>query len=434
MILLSKEWYLFKINNYCFGYVLISLKYIQVLTIQKELTIVGCSAFLFKIVVNSSSFLPSDWYFALEYADLLVPIFSLSYCAIGGGLIIMSMRHSYIWRRAHHLHIFEILSDSTQDNLAPTSAWSALFWNKKSEIEFRIFRNIFCDLFKVKRTAFQFDAYAENVFDRCVIRIIKIRPFDRFLLCVVLLLNLMRVHLNISYATCHRSSMSSSYATDESFIVCEDQQSIILFTLAGAAVFLVTCAFAVLARRIQILILQKNGISTVKQYASFLQSMELDDNTSVDSVQQHLDKEQLKVIVIDAIQSARRKKVGSPWSLSHWFRMLRGQKQKRKGDVFFFDLLHSHLNTSYTGGPVISAENSGKKHIIQYTQIPLVGPKKRYKVIEIVEDDSWMDPRLPQQREVGDDDVLPFKDLEEDSHNNRNYGGRPASLQRYGLS
>lgn len=404
------------------------------MTIQRELTIVGCSAFLFKIIVNSSSFLPPNWFFALEYADLLVPIFSLSYCAIGAGLIIMSMRHSYIWRRAHHLHIYEILSDPNNlDNVSPVSNWNALLWNKKSELEFRIFRNIFCDLFKVKRSALPFDAYAENVFDRCVIRIIKIRPFDRFLLCIVLLVNCLRVYLNVSYASCHQSNVSTSHTTEDSYVHCEDRQSIILFTLTGAAVFVVTCALAVLARRIQILILQKHGISTTKQYASFLQSMEIEDTNSVDSVQQHLDKEQLKVIVIDAIQSTRRKKVGSPFSWSRWLRMLRGKKQRRKDHVFFFDLLHSHLNTCYTGGPTLSPR-SDEKHAVQYSHIPHVGPKKRYKVIEILEDDSWMDPRpqqqqqlLLQRRGVGNDDVHPFKDIDEESCTDAHYSSRSAA-------
>lgn len=302
---------------------------------------------------------------------------------------------------------------------SPVSIWNALLWNKKSEIEFRIFRNIFCDLFKVNRSALPFDAYAENVFDRCVIRIIKIRPFDRFLLCIVLLVNCLREYLNVSYASCYRSNSSTPYATDDAFLHCEDQQSIVLFTLTGGAVFLVTYALAVLARRIQVLILQKNGISTAKQYASFLQSMELEDSNSVDSVQQHLDKEQLKVAVIDAIQSTRRKKVGSPFSWSRLIRMLRGKKQRRKDHVFFFDLLHSHLNTCYTGGPTLSPRSSDEKHAVQYSHIPLVGPKKRYKVIEILEDDSWMDPRPPGG--VGDDDVHPFKDIDEESCSDKHF-------------
>jgi hypothetical protein len=43
----------------------------MVSTIEKELMIVGCTAFLFKIFVNTTTFLEHNWLFALEYSGLL---------------------------------------------------------------------------------------------------------------------------------------------------------------------------------------------------------------------------------------------------------------------------------------------------------------------------------------------------------------------------
>ncbi len=40
----------------------------MVSTIEKELMIVGCTAFIFKITINAKHFLTADWFYALEYA------------------------------------------------------------------------------------------------------------------------------------------------------------------------------------------------------------------------------------------------------------------------------------------------------------------------------------------------------------------------------
>lgn len=84
--------------------------------LEKELMIVGCTAFLFKIVINVTHFLTPDWFFALEFSDLLIPIFSFTNCIIGLLLIIMSLLQCDTWSKAYHMTIEEVLMESMDDN------------------------------------------------------------------------------------------------------------------------------------------------------------------------------------------------------------------------------------------------------------------------------------------------------------------------------
>eukprot|EP01031_Cornospumella_fuschlensis_P043472 gene43472-53150_t len=113
--------------------------------IEKELMIVGCTAFILKIIVTTDSAMISmSWLHALEYADILVPMFSFSYCFIGLLLIACSVRQCDIWGKAYHLKLLEMLdgyldySDSRLNKLIPP-----FFSKTMAEVEFRIFHNIF---------------------------------------------------------------------------------------------------------------------------------------------------------------------------------------------------------------------------------------------------------------------------------------------------
>lgn len=61
--------------------------------IEKELMIVGFTAFLFKIFLNQSGdLLSEDQKHALEFADLLIPMFSLCNCLLGLVLVYLTNR------------------------------------------------------------------------------------------------------------------------------------------------------------------------------------------------------------------------------------------------------------------------------------------------------------------------------------------------------
>ena len=95
--------------------------------------------------------------------------------------------------------------------------------NKSIEqMEFRIFRNIFCSAFKIKKDAFFFDEYVAKVFQRSVLSLIEIRLLDWFYVTVLLFLNLIRVKLDLHTNTCTEGD-------DE----CDSKRTVRLFTIIG---------------------------------------------------------------------------------------------------------------------------------------------------------------------------------------------------------
>lgn len=60
--------------------------------IQKELMIVGTTAFLFKVVINIMDPMRTDWFHAIEYSDLIVPMFSFSNCFVGIVLLFQTVK------------------------------------------------------------------------------------------------------------------------------------------------------------------------------------------------------------------------------------------------------------------------------------------------------------------------------------------------------
>ncbi len=99
----------------------------MVLRIENELMIVGCSAFIFKILLNTTTFLDSKWSHALEYAgqslfisfslclclasELLIPIVSFCYCICGFLLIMMALKQCDLWSKAYHLKLIELIDE-----------------------------------------------------------------------------------------------------------------------------------------------------------------------------------------------------------------------------------------------------------------------------------------------------------------------------------
>lgn len=81
----------------------------MVVRIENELMIVGCSAFIFKIIVNTTDFLDEKWSLALEFAEILIPILSFCYCGIGVLLIIMALRQCDLWSKAYNLKLIELV-------------------------------------------------------------------------------------------------------------------------------------------------------------------------------------------------------------------------------------------------------------------------------------------------------------------------------------
>ncbi len=102
-----------------------------------------------------------------------------------------------------------------------------------SEMEFRVFHNIFCDSYKIQRSAFAFDEYVEKVFEKFVLSIIEIRPVDWLMLVVVVLLNLARRKLHLNYRQCDSAHDVAH---------CENESATVMFTIAGVLCTLIDAA------------------------------------------------------------------------------------------------------------------------------------------------------------------------------------------------
>ena len=92
----------------------------------------------------------------------------------------------------------------------------------KSELEFKVFNEIFCDQFKIAKSQFQFDCYVERVFEKMLLDIVTIRPMDWLIVIVFALLNYGRLELDLVYGECHHDDLH-----------CTDLHSITMFSILG---------------------------------------------------------------------------------------------------------------------------------------------------------------------------------------------------------
>eukprot|EP01032_Pedospumella_encystans_P007663 gene7663-9168_t len=240
----------------------------MVQSIEKELMVVGFTAFMFKILVDTTHFLDLDWFHALEYADILVPIFSFSYCGLGLMLILNSVRISNLWSQAYHLTLIEMLNGYYNLNgfvgYFPYGLLLAPFNPTIARMEFRIFQSIFCQTYKIQKAAFAFNEYVEKVFEKFILAMIEIRPTDWLMLCVLVLLNWARNKLHLDYRKCaiHHD------------LLCEEENARMMFTVAGAIIFGLTALLAIESRRLEVRIMAQKNIRSIHTYPSYLRYME----------------------------------------------------------------------------------------------------------------------------------------------------------------
>jgi hypothetical protein len=83
--------------------------YEMISKIEEELMLVGASAFIFKVILNTTDFGSVEWAYPLEFAETLVPILAFSYCGLGLYVVLISLKQCYTWSRAHNLKVLEIL-------------------------------------------------------------------------------------------------------------------------------------------------------------------------------------------------------------------------------------------------------------------------------------------------------------------------------------
>ncbi len=200
----------------------------MILAIENELMIVGCMAFILKIILNTSDFLTDNWILSIEYADLLIPIVSFMYCFQGIALIVMGSIVTDFWSKAYYLSIYDILDDF-YDLVA--DAWYIQYrWIPyvavRSQLEFRIYHIIFCETYQIDRKAFGFDEYVRLAMDKHLINLVTIPLTAWAMVGVLFVLNYVRGDVlnwdvsagcdedkGSSYAYGYNSGNNSSYSS-----------------------------------------------------------------------------------------------------------------------------------------------------------------------------------------------------------------------------
>ena len=126
-------------------------------------------------------------------------------------------------------------------------------------MEFRIFQSIFCQTYKIQKSAFAFNEYVEKVFEKFILVIIKIRRSDWLMVCVLVLLNWARNKLDLDYRKCATQDQQ-----------CEDENARVMFSIAGAIIFGLTALLAVESRRLEVRIMAQKNIRSIHTYPSYL--------------------------------------------------------------------------------------------------------------------------------------------------------------------
>lgn len=180
---------------------------------------------------------------------------------MGVALIIKTVRQCDSWSKGYHVTLLELLDDYFD----ATESWfgrnvTPHFSRVLTEVEFRIFHNIFCDTFKIQRHAFAFNEYVEKVTDMFVRNLVTIRLIDWLILCILVVLNLARNKLNITIFHCSKDDF-----------ICYDRSSTIMLTIMGGIVLLINIFVAALSRRIQLKIMEVKGVPHRNHLHSFLQ-------------------------------------------------------------------------------------------------------------------------------------------------------------------
>lgn len=166
------------------------------------------------------------------------------------------------------------------------------------QMEFRIFHNLFCEMFKIQRDAFAFDEYVHKVFEKFVMTVIEIRPIDWFIVMVVVVINLGRKKLKLDYNICEAHDTG-----------CDEESTLKLFTIAGAVLYGITCVFVYVSRSLEFKIMAKRGVSSWKHYADYLQHMEVNADRAAEK--RRLNVEELKAaVLIGKLHQMKKEKSG----------------------------------------------------------------------------------------------------------------------------
>lgn len=246
---------------------------VMVDAIENELMIVGCMSFIYKIMVDAAPHaIPHNWLYALEFADILIPITSFCFCIEGVFLVLLTMRQVNLWTKAYHLKLVEIfeefLSMKHYDFFLRYS-WLPIS-ELNSQMEFRIFHGIFCDQYSIRSYGgFAFDEYVHKVLEKYLLHMIEIRPVDWALVLALVFGNWGRNVLG--YSSTHCTQTSSTVQAEE---YCEENNSILIFTIFGGAMCGLCLVLAVVSRIYELRVMAVKGVYSSREYLLYLMTCE----------------------------------------------------------------------------------------------------------------------------------------------------------------
>jgi hypothetical protein len=256
----------------------------MMIAIENELMIVGSVAFILTIIINSESeALPKEWLLGIEFVDILVPLTVFVYCIHGILLIFLSIQQCATWSKATYQERPDLFASFYETIQNWYGRWRYLPYNPNMHaLEFRIFRNIFCEMFNIKLEALAFDAYAAKQWQNFLVHLVEIK-FSSWI-CVVAAFWLRTLVEKTGgdvdaceglYRGDHRllGASASSQSTAE-YDECIAIDSALSFLYVGIAVLAITFALALHSRWLELRFLRLRGIEHVDEYDVYIESQE----------------------------------------------------------------------------------------------------------------------------------------------------------------
>ena len=155
----------------------------MVSALEKELMISGFLAFVFNTVAGSIGLLDDHWLVAINFADTAMPLSAALYGSIGLMLIVRSVKHAQLWRRAANIHLAQLLMNYYEqpDSIFDRCYRICFISIQDEEVKFRILHNIFCEAYCIQRKAFAFDEYCQKAYEKYLLNLVTISPLSKYI-------------------------------------------------------------------------------------------------------------------------------------------------------------------------------------------------------------------------------------------------------------
>ena len=291
----------------------------MVLAIEKELMIAGTMAFILKMILNTSNFLDLEWLYALDFADLVIPVTAFLYCFIGSILIIVSVLKMDLWSQAYNMNLVELLQqfyDSSEKYWYGRFYWFPISF-ATFKMEFRIMHNIFCEQYHVDRDALPFDDYVRVSWEQYLIKLVEIGPHLWMWVISWLGLNWIRCELDLNvpdlgYEYANSTSTDSKACEKDSEPGCNYshvEESLVIYLCIGCSLLLWTSIMALFSRVYILRLFSIYGIEGIDDYPRFLKLLEEVNEEDLNNEEKKLSTSELKQAVEEVKSRENRRKL-----------------------------------------------------------------------------------------------------------------------------